>query len=59
MRIPAILNHGGTNPAAVVTNQYTQEGAQVLNFNLDLCCFGMAQRVDDRFPADQKELLLD
>jgi hypothetical protein len=41
VRIAFLLNGFGIDSAAIVTNQHAQEGAQVLNFNLDLCRFGM------------------
>jgi hypothetical protein len=41
VRIVLFLNGIGIDSAAVVTNQHAQEIAQVLNFNLDLCRFGM------------------
>ena len=47
------------DPAAVITNEHVYQIAQVLDFNLDLCRFGMTQGVHDCFPSDQKELLLD
>ena len=54
VRIALSLNGFGIDSAAIVTNDHAQEVAQVLNFNLDLCRLGMTQRVDDRFPSDQK-----
>src|SRR5215472_12210366 len=59
VRIALFLNGFRIDSAAIVMNAYTCEVAQVLNFNVDVCRFGMAQRVHDRFPADQKNLLLD
>src|SRR5882757_1412835 len=59
VRIALSLNGSGINSAAIVTNEHAQEVVLVLNFNLDLCRLGVTQRVDDRFSADQKELLLD
>ena len=59
VRITPFLNGLGIDAAAIVTNEHAQEVAQVLNLNFDLCRLGVPQRVDDRFPADQKELLLD
>src|SRR6185295_17532058 len=56
VRIALFLKGFGIDSAAVVTNQHAQEVAQVLNFNLDLCRFGMTQRVHDGFAADHKEL---
>jgi hypothetical protein len=41
VRITLFLNGFEIDSAAVVTNQHAQEGAQVLNFNLDLCRLGM------------------
>ena len=58
MGIALFLNGFGIDSAAVVTNGHAQEVALVLNFNLDRCRLGMPQRVHDRFPADEKELLL-
>jgi len=58
-RIAPSLNGFGIDSAAIVTNEHAQEVVLVLNFNLDLCRLGVTQRVDDRFSADQKELLLD
>jgi hypothetical protein len=41
VRIALCLNSFRINSAAVVTNEHAQEITLVLNFNLDLCRFGM------------------
>src|SRR4029077_4260740 len=52
VRIPLPAKHLRLDAAAIVTHNHAQLATLIFNFYFDACRFGMAQRVDQRFPND-------